>query len=277
MASVAELAPAWMPPELIDAWYSEYLELGGASVSGSAANASEIIRSDPKYRKLYDQFFPGNRREDGSLRLSERDYRARTEGYGNALLGVNVNPELFESKFAALIEGDVGEGEFVRRIESMYERVIDAAPGIRDFYAANYALDMTDSAIIASFLDPDVGNSILDRSIAISEIGGEASMRRFDIDVGFAEELMRGGVTQTQAQDLFGQAATDLPVLNILARRHADVDDDFDLNEFTQAAVFDDPVQRRRMRRLVAQERATFSGSGFGQDRSGAVAGLNLP
>ena len=277
MASVEELAPSWLPPELAEHWYVEYVKLGGSSVSGSGRNATEIIRNDPYYNKAYDRYFPGNRRDDGSLRLDERDYRSRTEGYRNALMGVNVNPELFQDKFAALIEGDVGEGEFVQRIESMYERVIDAAPGIRDYYAANFALDMTDEAIIASFLDPDIGNSILNKEIAISEIGGEAAMRKFNIDVGFAQQLERGGVTRSQAQDLFGQAATDLPVLNVLASRHADVDDDFDLNEFTQAAIFDDPVQRRRMRRLVAQERSTFSKQGsFARSRQGDVTGLTV-
>ena len=277
MASVEELAPSWLPPALVDAWYQEYLELGGASVSGSGRNATEIIRSDPRYRSLYDHFFPGNRRDDGSLRLDERDYKARVEGYENALLGVNVNPELFADRFAALIEGGVGEGEFVGRIESMYERVIDAAPDIRNFYAANYALDMTDEAIIASFLDPDIGNSILTGQIAISEIGGEAAMRKFNIDLDFAQRLERGGVTRTQAQDLFGQAALDVPVLNVLAARHADVDDTFDLNEFTQAAIFDDPTQRRRMRRLVAQERSTFSKqASFARNRQGEVTGLTV-
>jgi hypothetical protein len=191
-------------------------------------------------------------------------------------MGVNVNPDLFEGKFAGLIEGDVEEGEFVNRVESMYERVIEASPGIRDFYAANYGIDMTDSAIIASFLDPDVGNAVLDKRIAISEIGGEAAARTFDLDVDFATRLEKAGVSRIQAQDLFGQAALDVPVLNVLAQRHADPDDDFDLNEFTQAAIFDDPTQRRRMRRLVAQERATFTGGDvFAEDRqTGGVTGL---
>jgi hypothetical protein len=278
MVTIAELAPSWLPPFLAQAWLNEYTRMGAASVPGSGEAAMEYIRAEgSKYQSQYDRYFPGNRREDGSLRHTEAEYSNRVEGFRNSLMGVNVNPDLFEEKFAGLIEGDVGEGEFVNRVESMYERVIEASPGIRDFYATNYGIDMTDSAIVASFLDPDVGNAVLDKRIAISEIGGEAAARTFDLDVDFATRLEKAGVTRIQAQDLFGQAALDVPVLNVLAQRHADPDDDFDLNEFTQAAIFDDPTQRRRMRRLVAQERATFTGGRdvFAEDRqTGGAIGL---
>ena len=168
MVSIEELAPAWMPPAIARAWLTEYTLAGGGSVPGSSQAAVEMVRNDTKYRNLYDSYFPGNRRNDGSLRLDEGDYFNRVESYRNALTGVNVNPNIFEDKFAGLIEGDVGEGEFVQRVESMYERVIESSPEIRDYYAQNYALDMTDSAIVASFLDPDVGNKILDKQIAIN-------------------------------------------------------------------------------------------------------------
>lgn len=275
MPSVYDLAPDWMPAALIKAWYSEYLEIGGPNVSGSASGAAEAIRNDPDYRDLYDSYFPGNRREDGSLRLSEVAYNRRVQSYENALLGVNLNPDIFRDKYGDLISGDVSESEFVQKVESMYDRVIGAAGDIRSFYAANFAIDMTEEAIVASFMDPDIGQAVLDKRIAISEIGGEAAIRKFNIDVGFARQLEQGGVTRDQAQDLFGQGALDVPVLNVLARRHADPDDDFDLNEFSKAYVFDDPVQRRRIRRLVAQERATFTGaSPYEEDRRGGVTGL---
>lgn len=278
MATAAQLAPPWMPPALIDAWFNEYLDAGGADVPGAAVAAANMIRQDQQYRSLYDHFFPGNRRDDGSLRLSETNYRSRIDTYEDVLLGVGVNPDAFDQMFPGLISGDVGEAEFTQRVESMYERVIEAAPSIREYYAANYALDMTDAAIIASFLDPDVGNAILNRTMAISEIGGEASSRGFRVNLDLATRLEQAGVTQDQAQDLFGAAAMDVPALNVLAARHADPDDDFDINEFTQAAIFDDPVQRRRMRRMVAQERATFSdiGATYGRNRQGLITGLTV-
>lgn len=278
MVAISALAPPWMPVELIDVWYQEFLSLGGSSVPGSAENAAEIIRQDPKYRKQYDSYFPGNRRDDGSLRLYEEAYRSRIQGYENALLGVGVNPERFSDKFPGLISGDVTITELTNRVEDRYERIKDGLTEIRDYYAANFAMDMTDSAIVASFLDPDIGDAILERRIAISEIGGEAAIRGFGLELEASRSLQQAGVSRPDAQNLFGQAATDVPVLDVLARRHNDPDDDFDIFEFTRASVFDDPEERRRMRRLIAQERASFiggaAGIGFTENESRGIVGL---
>jgi hypothetical protein len=64
----------------------------------------------------------------------------------------------------------------------------------------------------------------------------------------------------------------------VLANRHFDPDDDFDIFEFTAASLFNDPVQRRRMARLIAQEQAQFgSTGGFARDRgTGGLAGLEV-
>lgn len=276
MVDISQLMPSWIPAGLAKAWEREFYALGGSSVPGAAANATEIMRTDPKYQDRYDRNFPGNRREDGTLRLTEQEYSRRVDAYANALEGVNVNPDVFRRKFGGLIEGDVGEAEFTQRVESMYERVIDSAPAIKSFYAENWGRDMSDSAIVASFLDPDVGNAILDRRIAISEIGGEASQKGFDLGLDWSKKLYRAGVSKEQAQGLFGAGATEVPLLNVLAQRHEDPDDEFDIKEFTQAAIFDDPVQRRRMRRLMAQEESTWSGDAvFKEDReSGGMTGL---
>jgi hypothetical protein len=276
MVAIEDLAPAWMPPTIAQYWLTEYTLAGAGSVPGAGQVATEMVRRDPKYRDVYDAYFPGNRREDGSLRLTEERYYNRKDSYRNALMGVNVNPDLFEDQMAGLIAGDVDESEFTTRVESMYERVLESSTDIRDFYAANYGLDLTQEAIVASFLDPDVGNAVLNRQIAVSEIGGEAAIRGFDVDIGYAEELEQTGMRREQAQALFGRAGLDVETLNVLARRHADPDDTFDLEEFTRAEVFDDPIQRRRMRRLVAQERSSFTGAGsLAEDRrTGGITGL---
>jgi hypothetical protein len=278
MATPSQLAPNWVPPELIDAWYAEYLDAGGMGVTGSEVAAAEVIRTDSRYREMYDRYFPGNRRDDGSLRLVEQEYVSRIASYENALLSVNVNPEMFGSYLPNLIAGDVTPSEFVTRVESMYERVTDAMAPIRDYYATYFALDMSDSAIVASFLEPEIGDAILERRIAISEIGGEASRVGFDVSARWAESLVQAGIERENAANLFGSAAAEIPVFDTLARRHADPDDDFDLGEFTQAAIFNDPEQRRRIRRLASSERASFTGDaaaiGLVEDRAGGLRGL---
>ena len=262
--------PTWMTETgLADIWQEAYIETGDATL------AIETVRHD----SAYDAYFPGNRRDDGSLRYEEGVYFGILESYEDALLSVDVNPDLFKERFGDLIAGLVSPTEFVNRVESMYESVIESSAQIRDFYANNYSIDMTDSAIVASFLDPDIGMAILDKRIAVSQIGGEASVRGFNVSKEYAESLQRSGIGRGEAQEFFGDAASLVPTLSVLAARHADPDDDFNLEDFTQASLFDDPEQRRRMRRLIAQERSTFTGGAaldFRRGRTGGVTGLEL-
>jgi len=94
--------------------------------------------------------------------------------------------------------------------------------------------------------------------------------------------LFEAGVDdRSQAQQLFASAEAALPVLNVLAARHADPDDDFDLKEFVSAQVLRDPEQRQRMRRLIAQERSSFvTGGGsngpIAQTQTGQKVGLTV-
>ncbi len=270
VAPVDLYMPAWLNKTgLSEVWKEAYILYGDATL------AMEEVRRAPEY----DTYFAGNRREDGSLRYDENTYLGIVESYEDALLSVNVNPDLFQDKFSGLIEGLVSPAEFVNRVEGMYENVIESSPAIRDYYATNYGIDMTDNAIIASFLDPDIGQSILDKRIAISQIGGEAATRGLNVSHDYAESLQRAGIGREQAQNFFGDAVSLVPTLSALAARHADPDDEFDLDEFTQASIFDDPEQRRRMRRLVAQERSTFTGGGqvdFVRGQRGGVQGLSL-
>jgi hypothetical protein len=262
------LMPQWMVGSpLGEVWNNAYIETGDANL------AMEAVRRSSEY----DDTFQGNRREDGSLRYDENTYLAIIESYEDELLAVNVNPDLYRGRFPDLIEGLVSPSEFTTRVESMYESVIESAPEIRDFYAANYGMDMTDSAIVASFLDPDIGQAVLDKRIATSEIGGEAATRGFDVSLAYASSLERADISRGEAGNFFGAAATMVPALSVLAARHADPDDDFDLEEFTQASLFQDPEQRRRMRRLISQESSTFTGGAqldYKRGQSGGVTGL---
>jgi hypothetical protein len=251
--------PPWLPKGAADVWLEAW------KLDDTPGFAIDQVRKHGDY----GIWFPGNVREDGSTIMSEDEYVANIESYKDSLLSIGVNPDLFDEQFPNLIQGLVDPGEFNQRVQTMYESVLVAAPAIRDYYAAEYSFDMTDSAIIASFLDPDIGQAIITRRIAISEVGGEASQRSFNVGAAFSERLVQAGLdTQGEAAQFFAEADMMIPAISVLAARHQDPDDDFDLEEFTQATIFGDPDQRRRMRRLMAQER-----SSFGADRSLTVTG----
>lgn len=264
----------WLPEALVRVYATAW--------AGPAAGDPQLAWAYVRADDLYDVYFPGNRRDDGTFRYEEFEYWSTMEGYADVFRSVGLNPDLWRDHFVTLLEGEVSPDELAaERIEPVFERVLDSSPEIRAYYADVYGLELTDSAILASALDPELGERILNRQISIAEIGGEAALRGFDLAATYAESMYRQGIGRGQAQELFGEAAQDLPILNVLAQRHDDPDDDFDIYEFTNAAVFDDPTQRRRMRRLIAQERQSFTQSvGMGalhtRNERGGMSGLSL-
>lgn len=254
----------WLPAPLLDAYLEGYAEYGEASL------AYAFMQQQPEY----DQYFPGNRRDDGSFRWSEGEYASFQERFAFAITSIGVNPAYFMNQFPSLVEAGVTPTEFEERVDQIYERVISRSPEIREYYATNFGLELTDSAILASSLNPDVGVQIINRQIDIASIGAEAAMRNYDIDWNLAERIRDRGVSAGQAGEVFSQAVENLPILDVLARRHNDPDDTFDLNEFLSASIFDDPFERRRIRRLLAQESSMFSGSTGFATQGRAVTGL---
>lgn len=232
----------------IDAW----VETGNANL------AIEAVRARPEYQT----FFPGNQREDGTVRYQEEVYQSIVESFEDSILSIGLNPDVFSEQFPSLIEGLVSPDEFNSRINMVYTRVIDATPEVaarlNDFYGAGLNVN----AVLASFMDPDLGQAILEKRVAVSEVAAEASRRRFNVTREFSEMLYEAGTdTSSEAAQFFGLAEGTLPILQGLAARHADPDDDFDLEEFAAGMIFDDARQRQRMRLLVSQEESDFARS----------------
>jgi hypothetical protein len=266
---VALYVPPWLrgtalEQVYIDAWVE----------SGDVTAAREAVRESP----TYDEVFAGNRREDGTVRYDEALYLSVKESYADALLSVNVNPDLMEYQFGNLIQGNVSPAEFAARVDSLYTQVIDQVPEIAEYYNANFGTALSTSGVVASFLDPTLGQQIINGQIAMAQVGGSAAKRGFNIATEFAQQLVHAGLDSTsEAAQFFSLAEGALPTLNALAARHADPDDDFDLGEFAQAQVFNDPQQRARVQRLLAQDRSTFTSSAglsVVQNQAGGSSGL---
>lgn len=256
----------WLTAQMMNSYADSYA--AGASSEESLA----LVRQTSSYQ----QTFKGNYdAESGEVRMDESDYFASKARFDATLLGMNVNPDYFEDQWVESLENEVSPNEMVARAEAAYERIIDSAPAIRAYYSENFGIEMSDSAIIASVLNPKVGEQILDKTLTMAEIGGAAATRGFTIATDMARDLAEQGLGLNESREFFGEAANILPGLSVLAQRHADPDDEFDLQELTQAMIFDDPEQRRRIRNLTAQERSTFTDiGGLARSQTGGVAGL---
>lgn len=251
----AALLFPFLPAALLDIFADAWADTGDVNL------ALAMMRADP----TYDTFFPGNRREDGSLRMSESEYFSRVDAYNKAFRGWGLNPELFKGKYADLIAGDVTGAVLANRIAAAHEQILHQMPQVREVYARYAGIELSDEAILATFLDPDVADGILSRRIAVSQVGAEGEARGFTINLPFAERLHFAGVDQQRAREFFTSAEGRVPTLDELARRFADPDPDFDIVEFAEAAVFGSASQERRVRRLLASEASLFS------DQLGAV------
>lgn len=246
-AQAAALYP-YLPPALLDL-YADFWD-----DSGDPTLALAELRADPQYTT----FFPGIKRADGSLRMSEAEYLSTLDGYRLALGQFGLNPSLFENRFVEMIEGELTVSEFADRLTAAYEGIISQAPELMAYYAENYGISLTPEAVFASFIDPELGDSILNQRIAVSQIGGAAAIQNFDLDLEFAEQLRQSGLSFAKAQEHFAQAAFLLPTLDVLAGRF-DLDTDFDITEFSLAGVIGDPQQLKRINRLRAASTSEFT------------------
>ena len=261
----ARLVAPWLPDALVGVFAEAWKEYGSADLALAA------VRQDPSY----DSYFPGNRRDNGSLRMSEQEYLAQRGAYSTLLLEYGLNPGIFEHNFTDLIAGDVSAAEFAQRLEASYSQIVTNFDEVRQVYSQYYGIDMSDEAIFASFLDEETGQAILERRIAVSQVGGAAAVQGYGLGEDYAGRLVNAGLTQQSALQFFGRAANELPTLQRLATRYNDPDSSVDSTEFTEFGVFQDPTQTQRFRRLRAAETSAFTEQGlprFGD--AGELTGL---
>ena len=257
-----------MTDGLLDAYTTEW------GISASDDLALQTVRQTTEYQ----QMFQGNiDPKSGMARMTESEYMASKASFDATLVGMDLNPSYFADDFVTALNNEISPREFIGRMESAYERIIQSTDAIKEYYSENYGIDMTDAAIFASAINPTIGNEILNRKISVAEIGGEAAARGFDVSIGFGEQLAQAGIDRQSAGQFFGSASDLIPAMQTLAARHGDPDDEFDLNDVSAAFLFDDPKTRRLIRRRQAQESSSFTGGAttdFRRTQSGGVAGL---
>lgn len=257
-----------MPDAFIQAFGVEWTAV--ADLPDAANIALAQLRDNPNYAA----WFPGNLRDDGSVHISEGGYWQQRAEHEQQVRKAGLLTNIFsDEQYIALISGDVSVGEFGDRIRTQSNEVLSRSTEFKAYYSDLFGFEPSDTAILQSVFTGN--NDDLVREAGQATVGFEGVRRDFDVSLQLASSLYDANVrTQGQAQDLFGQAASDVPLFGALAERHFDPDDDFDLGEFLQAAVFDDREQLSRMQRLVSQERSLFSRSTTLRERNGAVVGL---
>ena len=261
-------------PYLPDAVLNKFVDYYAASDNNTDVALGKL-RQDP----IYDIYFPGNKREDKTVRYNESEYLAVKENYKFTLEDYGINAELFEDTFSSLIAGDVSPSEFKTRIAVTFEGIKNNIPQVKEFYSSNYGIDLTDEAIFAAAIKPDIGEAVLTKQIAVSQIGGEARAAGFGDEIGLAQsiELQEAGISQGQARKLFRQGQTDvqsIQELQMRSGRELSEEELFGIDEYTDAVIFQDPEELERIKKLEAEEKSRFSLQTGAARRGGRVTGL---
>jgi hypothetical protein len=273
MATYLELAESLypnLPPSVLDLFASEWAKTGDPNVA-----ISNVRKTD-----VYEAEFPGNKRPDGTVKFDEVTYTGLKESYIGTLSEYGIPRDtsvtLLQERLTGLIEGEVSAREFAQRIDTVYKGIQENIPQVQEFYATEFGLELTPESIFMGALDPTVGEEIVSGRITSAQIGGEAARAGFDISTEFATRLQRAGVSQAQARQIFASAEAQLPTIQSLqAERGVEAKEQFGLEEFTEAAVFQSPEEIEQIR-LLEQEQASEFSPTTGAARTGRrITGLS--
>ena len=253
---------------LLQEYTNAYIETGNAEFALAAVRGTEE----------YALYYPGIKRSDGSLRMNEAQYEQTREGYYRILLENDLNPLVFEEagKVASLIAGDVSVPKFKTRIESARSAFRDnpIAEEIKTYYQANFNIDLTDNAIFAAALDPDISVAILQNQISQAELGAEAALKNLDLSTEQAQRMLQAGITQAGGQRFFARASDYIQQLNRLRIAQGRVGE-IGLESVIASDVTQDPVAQREQQRILQQQASASSATvGAFRTQAGEVAGL---
>ena len=260
-------------PGLPDSFINLYVQYW--EQTGDPQQAISKTRQDP----AYDTIFPGNKTDRGQIRYDEVTYFALEDSYIGTLAEYGVpratSINLLQDRFVSLLENEVSANEFQQRVAAVYRGVQENIPQVKTFYADNFGIDLDEQSIFLGALDPSVGEDIVAGKITTAQIGGEAARAGFTISLEEARRIQQFGLSQAEARRLFTQAQTQIPQIQELQEREGRTTDEvFDLDDFTEAVVFQGPEELEEIRRLQRSEESRFSPVGGPARRGGRVTGL---
>ena len=231
-----------------------YVETGKMNVALASMRASEE----------YAKTFPGIAREDGSLRMTESQYYETIDVMKDTLRDYNLNPEVFQNDIVSAISGDVSAKEFAERLNFGYSQVVNNIPQVKEVYFREYGLDLSDEALFAMFISPDIADSVLQNQILVSSIIAEAETAGASITKEAAMSFAQAGISQTQAREVFGQAVSIAPGLS-----------DMTTTAIARGIAGLDPEALANIRRGQAiRASASSPTTGAAQTQAGEVVGL---
>jgi peptidoglycan hydrolase-like protein with peptidoglycan-binding domain len=183
----------YFPGNILNIILDSWVDTGSIDLAIAQGRASED----------YAKTFPGIKREDGSLRMTEIQYLEVKDAMKDSLRNYNLNPDIFENEIIDAIQGDVDIQEFQGRLQFGYEQLINNRDVVLEVYRAEYGMDLTEEALFAMFISPEIATSVLENQILVSQILAEAEVADITLGKSTVQDFISAGISQEQARSLF--------------------------------------------------------------------------
>jgi hypothetical protein len=210
---------------------------------------------------VYQARFSGNqtRLKAGKNALSEADYLAQENAYGEYMKAYGVQSLGTRDQFATLIGNDVSATELNKRLNLAVDRVKNSDPEILKQLKTYYP-SITDSDLVTYFLKPADALPDLEKKVATSEISAAAVGQGFAADMTGAAALQALGVTREKALTGYQDIKTVLPVSERLSKIYGEAGINYDRAAGESEFLTNSADAAEKRRRLKALERNTFGG-----------------
>mgnify|MGYP001290937382 FL=1 len=252
----------YYPEKLVQMILDVWTNTGEISIAISETRASDE----------FDKQFPGIKRPDGSLRMTEIEYLETKDYMQDSLRRYNLNPEVFGEDIINAISGDVSAKEFDERVNLGYTQIINNIPQVKEIYKGEFGMDLTDEAIIAMFLSPSVAESVLENRVLVSSISAEAEVAGVNIGKSAVQQFIQAGINQEESRQLFGQVAEVSPGLQFSAAAQGT---QLSQEQVARGLAGLSPEELQNIRGIATRaESASSAELGAKQTQAGEVTGL---
>jgi len=211
-ADAAALYP-YFPSNIIDDLIMKWTETGSIDI------ALATVRGSDAYAKA----FPGIRREDGSLRMTEVQYLELKDSMKDQLRNYNLNPDIFADEIVEAISGDVNIEEFSARLQFGYEQLINNKDEVLQVFNEQYGYGLDETSLFAMFISPDIAQSVLENQILTSQILAEAEIAGTTIGLTTAEKFVKADISQRDAASVFAKTEELSGLIRVGAARGIDI------------------------------------------------------
>lgn len=221
----------------------------------------------------FKQRFPAiaERQAKGLSAISPGDYVNMERGYQQALTSVGIDPSYLSSDdMTQMIAHDKSASELQSQLHNTYSTIVNGPPETQAQLQRLYGMGVTPGEAAAFFLDPDKTEAYLTKRVNAAQMATSAQQSGFgQLNVNQAENLAGLGVTQSQANQGFGQLALQNPLLEGNASENGAISTDTALG----ATFENNAADQTQINRRLEGRQGDFKGGGTYQQTKGGLTG----